>query len=1018
MEIGRTYEHALAGQTKRGSLTPVSARQTRSLLPWDIAKHLGEVIHFALITVFVFAFAYVLGRVILVGPVGNDSLLHIANAEWFDRFLPDIPNWFPLQGGGISLQRSYSVLPYLLVGVTGRIADISLVQAYRLISFISVPAAALSVYLFCLVLLNSRTIGLIAAVLFLLSPISWSWIFIQGYLATTVAIVSLPLTLLCFDRYMTCLVSGQIGVRRRWWLVGLIASFSITVLLHVLVAAAAIAGMAFYALSLAIVSGKGRRLRTLVIGVRSVLVCGLITGLILAFWAVPLLTYTRTTNPHGQGRLAESSIPRPSLAELFSTKPLNAQEWGWYRDSSLPTVIGVLFVVGAVGAAFSSRKTLAIAMTGAAAIGYTLVPEVAINLNKIFAMWSAVISVRSFTVLASVLFPVVAAYGAWAVPMALVTAIGFLFGHDRPPRLRRSRLMTATTGIFVSLIALLIMVAALYLLRSVSIESDARVNYGLSRSGMNVQDIWGTGDSSGSLIDQLAPDSWPPFEIAEGDPKIEEVDRVANFLPDREFLRMDVSPYLGMYAQSLAVQSGASQINTYIWPANLMWSIWGYQQKVLFIASPPENEFGTPSTLNEAADWFGTEFVYLHPVEDRSDTYSKAGWVPIIQEESLELWQYPRAPGLATLSSRPRVLVISNELLGAYEMVFRAANRGAIPYREAFLVKGREDVDSYSLEELRDFDVLFLEGYSYRDSERAWLLLDQYVSQGGSLFIDTGWQWGVPEWEFDVAPSVLPVSSLRWTDLGTTTNYGLESAEISVGLDPSEFAPLIWNGTPWGVSTASKEQVKSWGDIVLSANGQPLVVAGRYGEGRVVWSGMNLVAHSDDKDNEAEIELLHHLVQWLLAHTSAGDFPVEISRSHPDQIEFTINVPPGERAALLWRESYYPAWHAYLRSDDGESQELPIYAGGPGFMLIPIKDGQGAGVVELIWETPLIERLAAAISILALMTLGIFLFDGIFLRGRAFERVTRRLKFAEKQKRSKGSVAWLPNAGEDPFYAE
>ena len=135
----------------------------------------------------------------------------------------------------MSLIRSYSVLPYILVGVTGRIADISIVQAYRLVSFISVPAVALSMYLFCLAVLKNRTIGLIAAVLFLLSPISWSWIFIQGYLATTVAIVSLPLTLLCFDRYMACLEPGQIGTRGRAWLVGLIATLTITVLAVVLI---------------------------------------------------------------------------------------------------------------------------------------------------------------------------------------------------------------------------------------------------------------------------------------------------------------------------------------------------------------------------------------------------------------------------------------------------------------------------------------------------------------------------------------------------------------------------------------------------------------------------------------------------------------------------------------------------------------------------------------------------------------------------------------------------------------
>jgi hypothetical protein len=571
----------------------------------------------------------------------------------------------------------------------------------------------------------------------------------------------------------------------------------------------------------------------------------------------------------------------------------------------------------------------------------------------------------------------------------------------------------------VSVLALLIAGAALYSFRNVSIETEGQINYGLSRAGLDVGDVWGTGANGGDPIEQLMPKNWQPFEIADGDPKIGEVARIASFLPNKEFLRMDVSPSLGMYAQSLAVQSGASQINTYIWNANLMWPMWGYQQNVSFIASSLGKEYGTPTTLNEVADWFGTEYVYLSPVGDQIDTYPAAGWERVVQEDSLELWHYLGAPGLATLSTRPKILAISSDLVGAYELVFRAANRGAIPYQEAFLVKGKQHIDSYSLEELQQFDALFLEGYSYSDSRKAWSMLDQYVSQGGALFIDTGWQWGVPEWEFDTAPSVLPVAKLEWADLGTTTDYQLESQELAAGLASSEFAPLVWNGGPWGVSTTSREQVKPWGDIVLSANGAPLIVAGRYGDGRVIWSAMNLVAHANDKENDAEIELLHELTQWLIAGKVSRDFPVDVSRIDPDHVEFSLNIPSGEDAALLWREAYYPAWHAYLETDAGQRRDLPIHAGGPGFMLISIKDAQGASAITLVWETPLIERFGTGLTIVTVVALGAYLIDGIFFNGVGFESLSMRLRFpAKKKKPPVSGVAWLQDAGSDSNGAE
>lgn len=231
---------------------------------------------------------------------------------------------------------------------------------------------------------------MIAAVFFLLSPVSWSWIYIQGYLATTVAVATLPLVLLCFERFLSNFLSKSEGARTRWWFVGVIVTMTMTTLSHVIVAAAAIVGIALYVLFLGLVSRLGERIKTLTKGTTSALICGLLTVLLVAFWMVPLLVYTSAVNTQGTKGVSDTAIARPALSELFSMKPFDVQEWGWFPDSSIPVVVGVLFVAGGLLAAFQSRKVLAIALSGVAAIGYILLPGIAIAFSQIWSM-SAVI---------------------------------------------------------------------------------------------------------------------------------------------------------------------------------------------------------------------------------------------------------------------------------------------------------------------------------------------------------------------------------------------------------------------------------------------------------------------------------------------------------------------------------------------------------------------------------------------------------------------------------------------------
>ena len=140
-----------------------------------ILKFASDALVVILVAVFALALTYLLGSGMLLGNLqGNDSPLHVGYAEWLDQYFPDIPHWYPLQGAGSSLVHAYPVLSHVLLVVLGRSSELSLLQGYRAISFLSLSAIAIGIYAFGRMVLRSRTIGLVSMFLFLISSISWT----------------------------------------------------------------------------------------------------------------------------------------------------------------------------------------------------------------------------------------------------------------------------------------------------------------------------------------------------------------------------------------------------------------------------------------------------------------------------------------------------------------------------------------------------------------------------------------------------------------------------------------------------------------------------------------------------------------------------------------------------------------------------------------------------------------------------------------------------------------------------
>jgi hypothetical protein len=956
-----------------------------------VAEATMRVIHLILSVILIFAIAYILGESMLSGQLqGNDSRLHIGYATWLNQYFPKIPHWYPLQGGGESLLHGYPVLSHWLVVALHRLSGLSILQVFRLMSFLAFPLTALGIYVFCWMSLRKQTVGLIAGVFYLLSPVTWTWMHDWGFFPQQIALIFLPLSLLAFDRALENQLNYRTRGRGRIWLAVLVLLVLLASLLHLMVGASIAIGIFLYVVFAWAAVRDGNRSARLKCALKISVLSALTVGLLAAIYLIPFYSYGQVANREGLNTPPVHELHRLPIREFFGVRPIDPEKILTRMQFPLVvsafSAVGFLFsLLGTRDKSFEDQKPKVFALIVLTGTIFTLTPALVAIVLRLSTTLFYFVNFRSVLLLVMVLMPVLAGYGAWSFPHAIFS----LGRKDEAPNessnvwnLRLDALRYPSTLLFSVLLAGM----GIWHIGRVSARAPSTLPYGPKDHGVTLSDLWQLGENEGaSLAEQLAPERWPSFTLDDYDMFIENSMQSASILPEKRPLRIDISPYHGGIAMDLPMYANASQINSYTFQITLIHAMWGYQQNVFFSQEHGIGEYGNLRTLNNNAKLFGIEYVYLHPELDRLEIYEQAGWVPEFKDQDLEVWRYPEATGMATLTTKPVILVIGKPETDAYMTLFRLANDGMFPYEEALFVEGQPYVDQYTLEELAQFDMLFLYGYDYRKSQKAWSTVASYVGAGGNLFVDTGWEYWIPEWEFEQAPDVLPINRLDWTDYGSASDYLLESAEIAEEIDVGKFKPLIWEGKPWTLSGAERGDVRDWGRVVLSASGKPLIVAGEYGQGRVVWSGMNLISHARYLgENEEELQLAHNLMGWLVERDQGSDLSTPIlSREHPDQVGFQLQVTSGETAWLYWREAYYPNWRA-TTTDDVGANEVSVYRSGPGFMLMPITSQSDNVLLELAWQPPFREKSALVLTMFGVILLIGHIVDGLLFGGQGF----------------------------------
>lgn len=447
-------------------------------------------------------------------------------------------------------------------------------------------------------------------------------------------------------------------------------------------------------------------------------------------------------------------------------------------------------------------------------------------------------------------------------------------------------------------------------------------------------------------------------------------------MANQKNLRVDVSPTNGGIAMGLNAVSDMSMINLYTYTASLIGPYWGYQQQVAFQKNDEKEE-----TATEVAKWFGTKYLLINPDADYYQKYlQKGSWETELKDVQgrPSLFKLKSSPEMETWTKdKPKVLVIGDKAKRVFELVFRIANKGTLPYDDYWLLEGKERIDDYSLAELKQYEIVYLFGYKYHNQSRAWNLIDGYLKTGGKVFLSTGWQFVDQDWETKKTPAWFPVTSLAWTTQFTgQSKYRFDLSTIGSTIDTSGFGALEWNGGSYGVSIP--KGLRDWAKPVLSVDGKTLVAVGDYGQGKVVWTGLNLPGHMHTFNyNEAELGFYKSLFDWLRGSTKPIDLTtsVEIIRENPDKVNFLFSKEVNDPTFFYWRESFFPAWKARLVSGK-KTVSVKINYGGPRFMSMILPAIKTGDILELEFIPGSRHQILIFIALLTFLLMLIYVFIG------------------------------------------
>ena len=884
----------------------------------------------------ILAAAYALSwQLLWQGMAGSEAPFHLHLISWVASTFPNLPWWYPWDGMGVSYRDAYPLASHWLAVAISRAVGTTLEEGAQVVQFSLMPITAVGVYAFFDWRIRRPLAGIVAAILFLLSPIGWvEWTHF-GLYASWVGMTLFMPALIALDVFF-----GEWCQMRRGWpfRLGAAGYVAFTTLLGIVsphLLAAPLIAAAFYVFALP--RGAAGRAWGWLSKVMPALVAGVI--LLSAFWLAGELQYLGVVRSHWPGagtNFDPGRLMTIDIADLLSLHPLRDGNLGDLYSLSPAVLLPAL-----VGLPLMRVSGRARVLTALCVLGIVMLPFKDIY-RPFFAIPGfaefAVVAHRPIQLLLAVAAPSLAALGLFELPRVVV---GWVATRRRWPR-------RATLAIAAVLPVILVLVLGADVLAfAAHVDSPGRIAYGPSVDGA---------PSLHDLVSRPSPGVGCDAACLRKEQSLARLGMTFPSPPARAELNSDAAQ-LDMAFHTIVGGGITHSYNDQVIPSRELAS-W-MEQSML-------DDSGV-TVKTQLAQALGIDAVVLSTAQSaRVADYTEMGWQQV--STSPIALVNPQPSGLGTQwDGGTAVLVIGETQTSTpalYNFVFERATSGVIPFDTAWLVRGASPyIDDYSAAELNRYAGVIVLGYQYRDQGAAWGRLDGYARAGGRLFIETGWQYVDPDWNVGPTPAFLPVPSLRWGALDPSATPIVDGSP-----DPG-FGALTYGAGGWGASSAPS--VRPGATELVRVGGRVVAASWDVGRGQVLWSGMNLLAHEATSHSTDEDAFVASQFRSLFA-TGAGTQ----ARLDPqwnasgDQARLALHASSG-RTVILFKESLFPGWSATLETPNG-SQSVALASGEMDFMLATLDSVPAGSSLVFHYGPTAAEQASWGVSALFLVALALW----------------------------------------------